>query len=392
MKTISELMSAMDAIVNLSKAENRSLDESEVQTYEALESELKAANKTAELTKRQEAYAAPVLGGFPAVIKATPKGDAGLDYAFSMYLKTGVPNSDISTFAQTEGSTTAGGYTVPDSFLTKLIEARTAFGGFANLAENITTADGRPLAWPSLDAVTSSEADIAAEGAGSAAGADLTFGEVTIGAYKYAATGTGDVPLKVSVELLQDSMFDVAGLVARKLGERIARKQAYDLVRGTGSSEPLGIMNGTGGAVATASGSVPTYAKFVELVHALDPVYRSGASFIMNDATLMVLEKLEDDNKRPLLMGAMEGISQATPARLLGFPIYIDQAIPNLANNVQGVGFGRWKEAYIVRHVKDVQVLANPYASVGYVEYSAWARMDGNVQNAAAFKTMEGTT
>ena len=55
-----------------------------------------------------------------------------------------------------------------------------------------------------------------------------------------------------------------------------------------------------------------------------------------------------------------------------------------------GIAFGNWKEAYIVRHVKDVQVLVNPYEAVGYVTYHAWARMDGTVQNSSAYVTGEG--
>ncbi len=84
--------------------------------------------------------------------------------------------------------------------------------------------------------------------------------------------------------------------------------------------------------------------------------------------------------------------SSCLSGSLLGHPLIIDQGIANLSNNVQGVGFGDWKEAYIVRHVKDVQVLANPYSQSGYIVYDAWARMDGTVKNFGAYVTMEGTT
>jgi len=396
-KSPAVLMAKMQGIVDLSDAETRSLTDEEVETYEGLEQQLKAVNRTGEIAKRQEAYKAPRVDGFPATIKASPKGDKALEFAFASYLRTGVANSDLTqSFAQTEGTTTAGGFSVPSESLGRLVEAQTAFGGFGPLAENITTADGRPLAWPSTTAVTSSQADIAAEGAISAVGADLTFGEVTLGAFKYSAEGTGNVPLKVSFELAQDSSVDIASLVMRKLGERIARKQAYDLIRGSGSGEPLGIMAGTAGDVATASGSVPTYAKFLALLHALDPYYRQNASWIMNDATLAVVEGLLDTNARPLFMPGQQAIADgpygAQAGTLLGKPLIIDQGIANLSNNVQGVGFGDWKEAYIVRHVKDVQVLANPYSQSGYIVYDAWARMDGTVKNFGAYVTMEGLT
>jgi HK97 family phage major capsid protein/HK97 family phage prohead protease len=385
MRTAAEIMADMESATE------------DAETFSALETELAEAQATDTRRARLADLRKPLIDGTPAVIRATPKGDAGEMFAFDRYLRTGIPNSDL-TFAQSIGTTTEGGYAVPQGFLNKLTECRTAYGGFMNAAENVTTTNGIPLEWPSMAAEVSTRADIVAEGAASTAGADLVFGTVTLGAYKYMATGTGNVPLLVSVELLQDAMFDIGALVARKLGERIARKEAYDLVRGDGGGEPLGIMYGTDGDVATTTGAamVPTYAQLLALTHKLDPVYRQGASWIMNDTTLGVLEGITDVTLgRPLFMGRDDGMGDSvSKGRLLGYPVVIDQAIADGANNVQFIGFGNWKEAYIVRHVKDVQVIVNPYtnSNTGQVAYNAWARMDGTVQNACAYVTMEGLT
>ena len=116
----------------------------------------------------------------------------------------------------------------------------------------------------------------------------------------------------------------------------------------------------------------------------------------MNDTTLGTIEGLLDGasgtSGRPILTPSTQGAEgAASHGMLLGHPIIIDQAMPTwAADNVIGVGFGRWSEAYIVRHVKDVQVLVNPYAATGYVVYDAWARMDGTVQNSSAYVTGEG--
>jgi HK97 family phage major capsid protein len=261
-----------------------------------------------------------------------------------------------------------------------------------NAAEELTTPDGRPLQWPSIAAAVYTEADIAAEGAATAAGADLVFTEVTLGAYKYTSAGTGNLPVKVSVELLQDATFDVAALVSRRLGERIARKMAYDFCNGSGSGAPLGIAYGTAG---TIEADIDGFASIINLMHALDPAYRQGASWIMNDATLAIIEKLLDGasgtSGRPLLTYGQGAEDAASHGRLLGYPVVIDQAMPTMnTNDVIGIAFGNWAEAYIVRHVRDVQVLANPYEAVGYVTYHAWARADGTVQNSSAYVTGEG--
>jgi HK97 family phage major capsid protein len=396
MRSISDLNSAMQAIVDLADAETRSLSDEEVVNYEALETELHSAQKSEDIVKRQAAYRSPIVG-FPSVIKPTPKGDEALDFAFTQYLRTGQVNSDMSQlFAQTIGSDAGGGYTVPSSFRNKLVERMVAFGGFANLVETIDTGDGRPIEWPTVDdtptagAATDAaiKADIVAEGAASIVGADITFGTASLGAYRYAATGTGNVPIKVSVELLQDSAFDVAAFVARALGTRIARAQARDIVRGTGVGMPLGILSGTDGDVAE---STLVYAKLNELVHKLDLAYRPGASWLFNDTVAAELETLVDGAQRPLLMPSTSALTgSVAPNSLLGYPVHIDQYCFDDATNVQYVGFGDWRESYILRRVRDVQVLVNPYAATGYVVYDAWARMDGTIQNYNSYVTIEG--
>ena len=231
MRQPAQIMADMEAITSAGSADG--LDEAQVSAYEALESELQAANKSAEVFARHAAYKTPIGDGFPAVISRQARGDAALDAAFSAYLRTGQANSDL-TFAQTEGTNSAGGYLVPDTFRNQLIERRKAYGGLLNAAFQLTTATGSPIEWPTVDNTASDKADVVAEGAVSAVGADITFGTVTMNAYRYAATGTGNVPVKVSYELLQDAAFDVGAYVARALGERIRRKMAYDVIRGSG--------------------------------------------------------------------------------------------------------------------------------------------------------------
>ena len=393
MRTTSEIVAGMTATIELAKAEARALSDAEVITYEAAEAELKGVQKTDELAARLVAYKTPIVG-VPALIKATPKGDAALDFAFDCYLRTGQPNADITAlrFAQTEGSTTGGGFTVPDGFRAKLTERQVAYGGLMNAAEQLVTTDGRPLPWPTVDDTAATAADVVAEGASSAAGADLTFGEKTVNAYRYAATGTGNIPLKVSVELLQDAAFDIGAFVARALANRLNRKFAVDILQANGSSKPEGLMYGTAGTIEANLGT--TSASLSNLVHKLDPAYRPTASWIMNDATAARIEGLLDANNRPLLVNSTLGL-ESTIARttLLGYPVIIDQACFDwTGDNVIGIAFGDLRQAYLVRKVKDVQVLVNPYTQPGYIVYDAWMRADGVIQNAWAYVTGEATS
>lgn len=389
--TIDEILAAMQPIADA--AETRSLSNEEIETYEGLEKQLAEARRSEEIRSRHTAYTAP-RGGLQINTKAATGGEESLERAFDNYLRTGQPNQDIAELrAQNVLNGAAGGYTVPDGFRQKLVDRMKAFGGLQNVCETITTSDGNSLEWPTLDD-TSGTAEIVAEGAAAAsAGADLVFGTKALGAYKYESTGTGNVPLKVSWELIQDSAFDVQGLVATKLGERIARKFAYDIVNGSGTGEPEGVLNKSAVEMFT-SFAAPTFNELIAFVHSLDPAYRGdGCVWIMNDATLGTLRQITDANDRPLWEPqAQAGFLGMPGGTLLGYPVIVDQAMPNLGDDTKPIVFGNVRQGYVVRRVKDITlvVLTEQYAVNGQVGYMAWMRGDACIQDPNSYLVGEG--
>jgi len=396
MKTLDEIYAAMQGIMD--GAEDRDLTDAEVAAYEGLEAELGQTKRQGEIRARHNAYSTPIA---PAIHVSAPKPDNGLDQAFNAYLRTGVPNADISglraTNAQSEGSSTAGGYLVPSGFRQKMIETRKAFGGFAAAVEEIDTPTGGPLEWPSNDD-TANTGDITAESAAVASGADLVFGTVNIGAYKYTSAGAGsNLPLRVPVELIQDSAFDIQGFIARKLAMRIARKQAVHWVTGTGVGQPLGIV----AASLTSdrdldTADTPDYEDLVEFQDLLDEEYTGTASWLMKKNTWSQLRLIVDLNGRPILQEANDSITGLPQRRLLGSPVIIDEAMPTLssAGDTYCMAYGDFRESYVIRRVRDFTLVVNPYsrASNGEIEYTAWERADGTVQNRSAYKIMQNNT
>lgn len=392
--TVEEILAAMQAVIDeatdsADPAAEPALTDEQASRYEALEGQLKRAQKSAEIQKRNAAYNSVK----PVVSHTTANTDNTLDRAFSDYLRTGHVNSDMTQLrAQAEGTGSAGGFLVPDTFRNKLVERMKAFGGIANVVETYTTGDGSPVNWPTIDD-TANVGEIVAEGGTFASGADMTFGEANLGAYKYMAGGGSNLPLRVSVELLQDAAFDVEGLISRKLGERIARIQATHLVSGTGVAQPLGIKTGLTGVQSV--GATITYADLVTYIHSVDPEYRKSARWAFNDASLAIIRKLVDGDNRPLIQPAGSGL-EGSPGgdSLLGYPVTIDQAFPTFAANTTtnwGV-FGDLTEGYVVRRVKDVQIVVDPYgrAANGQVQFTAWARMDATQQNTNAYVALTG--
>lgn len=404
MRTIEEITNAMTAIVDT--AVDRSLTDDEVTNYEALETELTSVQRTEAIRTRNGAYNSVVV---PAGIPHTgaPKVDT-IDLAFNSYLRSGKPNADISnlyvlpngdrpTNAQGEGTSAAGGYLVPQGFRQKLIEVRKKFGGFISQTEQFSTSTGNPIEYPTVDD-TANTGDITPESSAITSGNDLVFGTVALGAYKYTSTGGGsNLPLRVSVELLQDSAFDIESLVARKLGERIHRKQAVDAVTGNGVGRPKGIVASslTSDRDLTTP-DTPVYADFVNLQDLLDEEYWPNAKWLMKKNSWTQLRLLVDTTGRPLLQEQNDAITGMPRKMILGSEVITDEAMPvcSSAADTYCFAYGDFKEAYVWRKVQDTVVVVNPYnrASNGEVEFTAWERADGNIQNRTSYKIMQNNT
>jgi HK97 family phage major capsid protein len=396
-RTIEEIQAAMTALID--GAAGRSLTAEEVTAYEGLENELKDVQASEQIRQRNAAYnMVRVPAGVPS---QGTRPEETLDKAFSNYLRTGIANQDIAglrvTNAQSEGSSAAGGYMVPSGFRQKLVEVRKSFGGLASEVDSFDTGDGAPIEYPTVDD-TANVGDITAEAAAITSGNDLVFGTVTLGAYKYTSAGAGsNLPLRVSVELLQDSAFDVESLVARKLGERIARKQAAHWVTGTGSSQPKGLL----AASLTQDNDLDVadvidYDDIMDTYDLLDAAYEPNAKWLMKKNTWSQIRGIVDLNGRPLVQDALSGIGGTPEKRLLGFPVVIDEGTPTLssAGITFPVAFGDFREAYVIRRVSNTVVVVNPYtrAANGEVEFSAWERADGNIQNRLAYVIVRNNT
>ncbi len=390
--TIEDILAALQAIIDGAKNDDgsdRPLSDEEAERYEQLEGQLQMARRTQEIRSRQSAYTSPVRTDVHVNVAGAGE-DPPEERAFDRYLRTGDVSPELAQFrAQSEGTNTAGGYLVPTGFRSKLIERMKEYGGLAQNVEEISTSEGNTINYPTVDD-TANVGEIVAEGGTFAAGADLVFGTRALTAYKYMAGGAGNLPLKVSWELLQDAAFDVRTFVARKLGERIARVQAVHWVTGTGTGQPQGIVT-----PITTSGTIGTlaYADLLATVNFLDPAYWSGAKWLMNQATWATIQGLVDTTGRPLINNQDAGIGGTVGgAQLLGFPVVIDQAMPSKAAAAKFLAFGNLREAYVIRRVKDVTlvVLNELYAANGQTGFMAWARADGAVQNPNAIVVRTG--
>jgi HK97 family phage major capsid protein len=273
------------------------------------------------------------------------------------------------------GSNTAGGYTVPQGFYDTLIEAQKFYGGVRQVSNVFSTDSGNTLPIPTANE-TAALGSILAENA-TATTQDVAFGQVMLGAYKY----TSNIVL-VSMELMQDSAFDIEAYLARKLGERIGRINNQHFTNGTGTGQPQGVVTGaTSGKVgATGQTTSITIDDLLDLEHSVDIAYRTGAKFMLNDQSLKAVKKLKDAQGRPLWL---PGLAFKEPDTINSYGFQVNNDMQVMAANAKSILFGDFSN-YWIRDVKAVQVVRfnEKYADAGQVGFVAFSRADGKLINA----------
>jgi HK97 family phage major capsid protein len=298
-----------------------------------------------------------------------------------------ISGSGLEQRALLASTGSAGAYTVPQSFMYDLEMASLYYGGIIDCCSYIDTPDGRTMPYPTFND-TSNTGEVIGEGStvmggtGGAAETDPTFGVVNYNGYMFDSG-----MIKVTQWLFEDSAFDLSEILAEKMAERIFRNLNRLCTVGTGPSgsppQPTGFISSAPVGATSASGVAISYGDLINLMHSVDPSYRRRPTcgWQFNDTTLAAVEKLVDSNGRPLFIagGVAQGITTARePDRLLNYPIYINSAMPNIADNNIAIGFGDWSKYKIRRCGQMVmRKLVERYAENLETGFISYQRFDG---------------
>lgn len=268
---------------------------------------------------------------------------------------------------------TLGPEIVPDETMYALEVAMLDFGGMREVSTVITTDTGAPMPMPTIN-------DTAVEGlivpeATLVPDQELTFGQVTLGAYKYSSR-----MVPVSIELLQDSFVDLPSLIGRLLGERIGRIQNRHFTTGTGVAQPRGItLDSFASGVTAGTANIITFPELLALIHSVDPAYRQGARFMMHDSIFARIQGMVDSQLRPLWL---PNLIATEPGTFMGYPFTINQHMP-VAAGAKGVLFGQLSK-YIIRDTLGITFmrLNERYAEFHIVAFLSFLRSDGRLLDA----------
>lgn len=288
------------------------------------------------------------------------------------------------------GSYSGLGFFVPTGFVNAIEQATKWYAPLldGSVITVMDTATGQPLPFPTSND-TAQAATIVGE-AQTTTEQDVTASQINFGAYKFTSG-----LVKASLELLQDSAFDLEAWLAQRFAERWGRGLEAFLTNGTGSSQPTGLLTAIAASGATpviANGSSEStggsqtgvnsigYSDLVALEHSVDPSYRRNAKYMFHDLTLASIKKIIDKFGRPLWT---PGIAVGEPSTINGYSYVINQSMPQIAASATTVAFGDMKK-FVARRVKDLTVmkLVERYAELGQVGFVSFARLDSNLIDA----------
>ena len=357
-------------------------------TYSRMEQEITDLGKEISRMERLEALDAqmkePVnqpLTGKPMSSRTIERtGRASDEYRTSFWdmMRSKAPLPSVVNALQ-EGTDSEGGYLVPDEYERTLVEALEEENVFRQLAKVIRTSSGdRKIP---VVATKGTASWIDEEGAYTES--DDSFGQVSIGAYKVGTM------IKVSEELLNDSVFDLESYIAKEFARRIGAKEEEAFFTGDGSGKPLGILAATGGAetgVTAASSTAVTADELMDLFYSLKSPYRKKAVWVLNDSTIKAVCKLKDSTGQYLWQPSLVA---GTPDTLLGRPVKTSAYMPVIAAGAKTIAFGDFSYYWIAdRQGRSFKRLNELYAANGQVGFLGSQRVDGKLVLSEAVKVL----
>lgn len=379
---------AAKAFLDSKQGSNGLMSAEDAATYDKMEAEVVDLGKEIDRLERQAVIDAELAKATSTPITNKPNtqpggetktGRATDEYKRAFWNSMRNKNSYEIQNALSIGTDSEGGYLVPDEYEKKLVEALEDEVFFRSLATVIKTSSGDRK----IPIVTSKGEAAWIDEGGQFPESDDSFGQTSIGAHKLATM------IKVSDELLNDSVFNIEQYISKEFGRRIGTKEEEAFFIGDGTGKPIGIFNKTGGAdigVTAATTSI-TFDDVMDLYYSLRVPYRNKATWLLNDSTVKAIRKLKDGNGNYIWQPS---VREGEPDRILNRPYRTSIYVPELAAGNRVMAFGDYSYYWIAdRQGRSFKRLNELFATTGQVGFLASERVDGKLILSEAVKTLD---
>lgn len=380
---------AAKAFLDSKRGNDGLLSAEDTTAYEKMETDVVALGKEIDRLERQAAIdlelskplTAPIAGKPGTQVPEEKTGRASNEYkkAFWNVMRSKAPHYDVLNALQI-GTDSEGGYLVPDEFERTLIQSLEEENIFRSLAKIIQTSSGDrkiPVVSTKGTAAWLDEEEAYTE-------SDDAFGQTSIGAFKLGTL------IKVSEELLNDSVFNLESYIATEFARRIGAKEEEAFFIGDADGKPTGIFAATGGAqlgVTAAGTAAITVDEVIDLFYSLKSPYRKKAVFVMNDSTVKAIRKLKDGQGQYLWQPSL---TAGAPDAILNRPVHTSSYVPSLGAAAKTIAFGDFGYYWVAdRQGRSFKRLNELFAATGQVGFMATQRVDGKLILPEAIKVLQ---
>lgn len=374
-------------------AEELASAEKMVAEAEEIQRSITVLETTERAIKEAERSAQPPVADPSDPTRANPQaGDesAQRKEAFRNYVRFGV-RSNMLQMSESRDMTKeqrdllagsgGGAYLVPQEFYPVLIEAKKAWGSIINVVSSEETDSGAPMKM-AFDNDTGNLLHESGEPA-SISEKDPSFSSDLL---QTDMLDTGVV--KVSLQQLQDSGFDIDKFIRNRFGKRYYRGLTQKITAGSTSGNIGSIVSGAYNAHVSGSPTKISWGDIAALYAALDPAYQMNAKWSCNSRTVGKLLGVTDSFGRPLYIPAPTAESFDT---LLGKPVVQNQYLDDIeasnspTTDVVALQFGDFEQGYLLRTVKPglaIVRLNERYMDTLEVGFIGYVRAGGVVTDA----------
>ena len=382
-----ELWDKAKAFLNEHADENGMMNAEDTAAYERMEQDIDSFGAAIDREERAErlerelnAPTSQTLASRPEKPMTDKLGRASDEYRDNFWHMVRDRYAHYSVFnALQVGTDTEGGYLVPDEYERTLVQALQEENKLRSLCKVIHTSSGDRK----IPLVASHGTASWVDEEGQIPESDDSFGQISLGAHKVASI------IKVSEELLKDSVFDVESYIATEFARRVGDAEEAAFINGDGAGKPIGLLHSTNGAAAgvtAASATAFTADELIDLVYSLKAPYRKHALFLFNDQTLKAIRKLKDGNSQFLWQ---PGLQAGQPNTLLGYRYETSYHMPLIGAGAKPILFGDFSSYWIAdREGRSIKRLNELYAATGQIGFRVTQRLDARLVQQEGMKCL----
>ncbi|TXL75627.1 phage major capsid protein [Vineibacter terrae] len=276
---------------------------------------------------------------------------------------------------------TAGGYLAPDQFVTELDRNVVLWSPVRQVA-TVRPTSAPAVLWPKRTGGMTGQ--WVGEGPAARPQTTVTFGQSRYAVCEFAAY------VDVSNSMLEDSAFDIPGLLAFEFAEEFGVAEGTAFVNGAGPLIPPGFMqNADLSYTASGDASKITADGLIDVFHALPTPYRAQAVWMMNSTTLGTIRKLKDGNGNYLVLTA--GLAGQVTTTILGRPVLEAPDMPDVSGGAFPIVFGDFARGYRIFDRISMSILRDPYsqATNGMTRFHGRRRVGAGVGKAEALRKLK---